>query len=195
MRRHTPVLAFLAAVALLALGASTAIAHSTAHDRQGTFSGPPATVFPPAYATSVVHVSTVRDVPQGTTISASLTWDDPDADLDLHVEPPSSTCSLGPPPDVPCLLPDAPSPSDPPQPSACDSNPGGTFQPPGAPTSESVSTTAPTTGTYEVWVEANFVPPDTTVSYDMDFTVDEHGTIGDSTVYLIDSGAGCEIVG
>lgn len=128
---------------------------------------------PGAYVTSQAHDYAIADVPAGTTITATLTWDDPTVDMALNVHGPSDSCDVAPEEDPECFVGILTSGI------ACD----GATDPALPGDGERTATfTAEETADHEVSAQARLVGPMTSVPYELTITVDDaHGDLSGPT--------------
>jgi hypothetical protein len=140
---------------------------------------------PGAYATSNAHDYEISAVTPGTTIEADLSWDNPNADMNVFVSSPSGTCSIAPDPEPTCLANLAAANA---QAADC-GGPSGADLPDS--TEDSASADADKAGTWTVTAAANLLAPTQSVNYDLSFTVsDAHGSVvgPDATNYVHSTG-------
>lgn len=128
--------------------------------------------------TTTVTTPTVSDahryqleLDQGESLDLMLTWNHPDADLDLAVTAPGGTCQVAPNPEVFCLAE-----------GAVETASGATCQDQRegqhlgfGPGTETLSFTADTSGTHSIWVLASLAPPLAAVNYDLTVTTSDDG--------------------
>lgn len=179
------ILTLVLATALTAtvLPAATASDAGHTYDESDTITG----TVPGVYATSNAHDYTVEGVDAGTTITATVTWDDPNTDINLAVHGPSETCDIAPEEDPECFVGVATSGA------AC----GGASDPalPGE-TERSVTVTVDEAADYGVSVQARLMAPMASVPYDLTVTVsDAHdGFSGPETTTYLHSAPHCGLV-
>lgn len=127
---------------------------------------------PGAYATSNAHDYTIDDVPPGTPISASVTWDNPDVDVELTLQEPGGTCDILPEPEPLCIVGLVAG-------NVEQADCGGADEPDLIDDqTDEASTTTEVAGPWTVSVAADRILPTQSVTYDLTFTVgEEHGAV------------------
>lgn len=117
------------------------------------------------YAVTQTDEFSLPGIHAGDVVSATLTWDNPNADLDLRLTPPGGSCEIAPSPDVNCLAGNR-VPSGVP---TCAYAGNAPFV--GGATSESFTKTAAVAGTFTVDVEAAWVSPADVAYYHLEVSV------------------------
>lgn len=171
---HTP-LHVLLVVALLAASVPTALGMDQEEEEYWYEFEDEIPVFVSAYAIHEGHTYTF-DVSEGTTITATLTWEDPDVDMEVTIRDPAKQCMILPNPDVFCVVDNvAPDPA-----CAGDSEPRDLSE-----TERSVERTVEDAGERRIHATALFAEPMSTVPYTLNVTLDkEPETVSTGTAPL-----------
>lgn len=160
------------AIGLVLMTAPAVTAGTTEHD-----SVIPTTLTTPA--TSEGHRYNLQ-LEAGESLDISVTWQKPDADIDVRVSGPASVCQVLPSPAVFCLAAGATARAEG---AACQRGNAGSDLGFG-PGEETVSTTADQTGEYSIYVVVSTAPPTSTVPYHLSVTT---GLDGDDSLKGPDS--------
>lgn len=160
------VLGLALALGLLATVMPVAMASDAGHTY--TFDDTILMAIPAPYASSQAHNYRVEDVQAGTTITATLTWeDDPTIDMDLNIQAPGDVCMISPDEDPNCFI----------ESTLASATCSGAMDP--APPTENerhLTVTAPVDGAYNVSVQAKLAERFERVDYHLTFTLDApHG--------------------
>lgn len=183
MKKTMLTLALAAALAATVLPAATASHAGHTYEVEDTI----VPVAPGAYVTSQAHDWTLDDVPSGTTIAATLTWEDPTVDMVLDIQGPSDSCDIAPEEDPTCFAGVLASGV------ACGGDTDPALPGDGERTAEITTEQA---ADFEISAQARLVGPMTSVPYTLTVTADQaHGDLsGPSPTTFVHSSPHCGLV-